>query len=107
MDAKTQLKYEARARIIKAMAHPTRLFILDELSRAGEECVCDLTEKIGVDMSTVSRHLALLKAAGILEDEKRGAMVFYRLKMTCLQKFLDCIDDVLKREAQNQRTLLA
>ena len=84
MDAKTQRKYEARARVIKAMAHPTRLFILDELSRVGEECVCDLTEKIGVDMSTVSRHLALLKAAGILEDEKRGAMVFYRLKMTCL-----------------------
>jgi len=107
MDAKTQAKYEARARIIKAMAHPTRLFILDELSRAGEECVCDLTEKIGVDMSTVSRHLALLKAGGIVEDEKRGAMVFYRLRMTCLLKFLDCVDDVLKCQVQSQRTLLA
>jgi DNA-binding transcriptional ArsR family regulator len=100
-------KYEARARIIKAMAHPTRLFILDELSRAGEECVCHLTEKIGADISTVSRHLALLKGAGIIEDEKCGAMVYYRLKMACLLRFLDCVDDVLKCQVQSQRTLLA
>ena len=106
MDTKTQAKYKARARIIKAMAHPTRLFILDELSKAGEECVCDLTEKIGVDMSTVSRHLALLKGAGIIQDEKRGAMVFYRLRMNCLLKFVDCVDDVLHCQVQSQRMLL-
>jgi len=107
MDAKTQDKYEARARIIKAMGHPTRLFILDELSKVGEECMCDLTEKIGVDVSTVSRHLALLKGAGIVENEKRGAMVFYRLKITCLMKFLDCVDNVMKCQVRSQRTLLA
>ena len=77
MDAKTQAKYEARAKIIKAMAHPTRLFIVDELARHGERCVCELTELVGVDMSTVSRHLAMLKNAGIIEDEKRGAQVYY------------------------------
>ena len=55
------------------MAHPTRLFIVDELARSGERCVCELTEMVGVDMSTVSRHLAMLKNAGIIEDEKRGS----------------------------------
>ena len=67
VDAKTQAKYDARAKIVKAMAHPTRLFIVDELSRRGERCVCDLTEMIGADISTVSKHLSLLKAAGIVE----------------------------------------
>ena len=61
MDLKSQAKYEARARIIKAMAHPTRLFIVDELARTDERCVCELTEMVGVDMSTISRHLAMLK----------------------------------------------
>jgi len=67
VDAKTQAKYEARAKIIKAMAHPTRLFIVDELARSDERCVRELTEMVGVDMSTVSRHLAMLKNAGIVE----------------------------------------
>ena len=58
MNAKTLAKYEARAHIIKALAHPARLLIVDELSNHGERCVCELTEMIGSDMSTVSRHLA-------------------------------------------------
>jgi len=51
--------------------------------------------------------LALLKGAGIVENEKRGAMVFYRLKITCLMKFLDCVDNVMKCQVRSQRTLLA
>ena len=47
---------EARAKVLKAMAHPSRLFILEELNK-GERCVCDLTEMIGADVSTVSKHL--------------------------------------------------
>ena len=76
--AKTQAQYEARAKIIKAMAHPTRLFVVDELTRGGQRCVRELTEMIGVSMSTVSRHLAMLKNAGLVEDEKRGSQVYYR-----------------------------
>ena len=72
--------YEARARVIKAMAHPTRLFIVEELSR-GERCVCDLTEMVGADISTVSKHLSLLKNARIVADDKRGTQVFYSLKV--------------------------
>ena len=106
MDAKSQAKYEARARIIKAMAHPTRLFIVDELSKVGERCVCELTEMVGTDMSTVSRHLALLKGAGLVEDEKRGQMVFYRLRVKCILDFFECVESVMECNARSQRELL-
>ncbi|MCU0785399.1 MAG: metalloregulator ArsR/SmtB family transcription factor [Verrucomicrobia bacterium] len=93
MTAASQAEYRAQADIIKALAHPTRLFIVDELSR-GERCVCELTDMIGVEMPTVSRHLSQLKAAGILEDEKRGAQVFYRLRVPCVLNFFKCIKAV-------------
>jgi len=99
MDAKTQARYEARAAVIKAMAHPTRLFIIDELSR-GEKCVCSLRDLIGADISTVSKHLSVLKDAGILEDEKRGQQVFYRLRMPCILNFFGCVEDVLVANAR-------
>src|SRR5512132_4087968 len=79
MTATDKARYKAQAKVHKALAHPTRLFIVDQLSRA-ERCVCELTEMIGVEMPTVSRHLSVLRAAGILEDDKRGAQVVYRLK---------------------------
>jgi DNA-binding transcriptional ArsR family regulator len=106
MDTKTQAKYEARARIIKAMAHPTRLFIVDKLAQSGEQCVCELTEMIGVDMSTVSRHLAMLKNAGIIEDEKRGSQVYYNLRVRCVLDFLECVESVMKCNAKDQQRLL-
>lgn len=90
MTAAAQAEYKAQARIIKALAHPTRLFIVDELSR-GERCVCELTDMIGVEMPTVSRHLSQLKSVGILEDEKRGSQVFYRLRVPCVLNFFKCI----------------
>ena len=101
MDARTKAKYEARAAVIKAMAHPTRLFIVDELSRE-ERCVCELTEMIGADVSTVSKHLSVLKAAGIVDDEKRGQQVWYSLKMPCVLKFFSCVENVLESNAKKQ-----
>jgi DNA-binding transcriptional ArsR family regulator len=86
-------RYETRARIIKALAHPTRLFMVDELSK-GERCVCELRDMVGADISTVSKHLALLKAAGILADDKRGLQVFYRLKTPCVLGIFDCVEKV-------------
>ncbi len=107
MDTKTHARYEARAKIFKAMAHPTRLFIVDELARGGEKCVCELTEMVGVDMSTVSRHLAVLKGAGIVQDEKRGSMVYYRLRLKCVPRFFDCVESVMKCNAEDQQKLLS
>ncbi|MBF0432148.1 MAG: winged helix-turn-helix transcriptional regulator [Fibrobacteria bacterium] len=88
---------EARALVIKAMAHPTRLFIIEELSR-GKKCVCELTEMLGVDVSTVSKHLSVLKSVGIVKDEKKGLMVFYTLIMPCLLPFMNCIARVLNQD---------
>lgn len=93
MTAAAQARYERQAHIIKALAHPTRLFIVEELAR-GERCVCELTDLIGVEMPTVSRHLGQLKAAGILEGEKRGAQVFYRLRVPCVLNFFKCAQAV-------------
>ncbi len=93
---KAQSRYEARVRVVKAMAHPTRMFIVDELSRSGERCVCELTEMIGDDISTVSKHLALLKKAGIICDDKRGNQVFYRLCVPCIMDFFRCIESVIQ-----------
>lgn len=90
MDRRTQLEYENRARVMKALAHPTRLFLVDELSKK-ERCVCELTEMVGADISTVSKHLAILKNAGILNDRKRGNQVFYSLRTPCVLRFFDCI----------------
>ena len=67
-----------RARVLKALGHPTRLFLVHHLAR-GETCVCELADLVGADVSTVSRHLGVLRDAGILADERRGAQVFYRL----------------------------
>jgi DNA-binding transcriptional ArsR family regulator len=104
LDPKTQARFEARAAVIKAMAHPTRLFIVDKLSRK-ERCVCELTEMIGADMSTVSRHLSVLKSAGILEDQKRGAQVFYKLRMPCILNFFDCVESVIRSTAESKLAL--
>lgn len=93
--------YQARARIAKALAHPTRLLILDVLQQR-EWCVCELTELIGADQSTVSKHLALLKQAGLVDDRKDGVMTFYRPRVTCLEGFWRCIESVLKENLKAQ-----
>lgn len=101
MNAQVQARYQARAKVIKALAHPTRLFIVDQLAKE-ERCVCELTEMIGADMSTVSKHLSVLKDAGVVSDEKRGLMVFYRLRVPCILNLFGCIEGVLKSNAEAQ-----
>ena len=79
-----------RAAIFKALGHPARLRIVEEL-RGGERCVCELVDVSEAGWSTVSRHLSVLKSAGVVEDEKRGLQVFYRLALPCVGTFLDCL----------------
>jgi DNA-binding transcriptional ArsR family regulator len=102
MTATAQTKYKNQARIIKALAHPTRLFIVDELSR-GKRCVCELKDMIGVEMPTVSRHLAMLKNAGILADDKRGLQVFYRLRVPCVLNFFKCVEAVQRNGCKSTK----
>lgn len=101
-----QFQYEARAKVFKALAHPVRLRLINEIDRHGERCVCDLTAAVGLDMSTVSRHLSQLREAGILTHDKRGTTIVYRLRIKCLDGFLRCVDSVLQAEAKRYRETL-
>ena len=105
MTRKDQALLHAKARVFKALGHPTRLFMIQELSK-GECCVCRFAEHIDADLSTVSRHLAVLKQAGLVEDEKRGQQVFYRLRVPCVIQFMDCIEAVIKSSAEAHVELL-
>jgi len=95
----------ARAKVLKAMAHPTRLFIIEELEK-GERCVCDLTDQIGADVSTVSKHLSVLRQAGIVADDKRGNQVFYSLRVPCILNFFGCVESVLESNSREHVALL-
>lgn len=98
-------RYAARAMIAKAMAHPSRLLMLEAMEQ-NERCVCELTELVGADQSTVSKHLAVLKHAGLVGDRKEGVMVYYRVKVCCLKGFWDCIEGVLSENLKAQQAAL-
>ena len=91
--------FKAQAQMFKALAHPGRLLMLDELSR-GERCVCELAALVGSEMPTISRHLSQLKNAGIVDDEKRGAQVFYRLVTPCVMNFFQCVVSVREKSVK-------
>ncbi|UCH83532.1 MAG: winged helix-turn-helix transcriptional regulator [Candidatus Latescibacterota bacterium] len=105
MDDKTRALFEAQAAVLKAVAHPTRLYIVDRLSQ-GEKCVQELTEMIGADVSTVSKHLSVLKNAGIVRDNKCGTQVFYRLEMPCVLNFFSCVQSVIESRLEDQIKLI-
>jgi DNA-binding transcriptional ArsR family regulator len=94
MDKKTAYLYERRVRVIKSLSHPSRLYIVDRLAEH-EYCVNELTELIGSDMSTVSKHLSVLKNAGVVQDEKRGTSMYYSLRIPCILNFFKCADAVI------------
>ncbi len=106
MGDNNRAKYEARAGIIKALAHPSRLMIVDELTEHGQRCVRELTELVGTDLSTVSRHLSVLRNAGIVESEKRGTTVYYRLRVKCIRRFFECVESVLRASAKDRQAVL-
>lgn len=80
-----------RSHVVKAMAHPTRLLVMEALM-TGEQCVNDLTAMAGCDVTTLSKHLAVMKRAGLLVCEKRGLNVYYQIACPCFSEFFRCID---------------
>jgi DNA-binding transcriptional ArsR family regulator len=89
--------YKKRARIIKAMAHPSRLMMLEALAD-GERCVCELQKLVGADISTVSKHLSVMKAAGLVQARKEGLWMHYSLRVPCILDFMNCVEAVLQSE---------
>jgi DNA-binding transcriptional ArsR family regulator len=78
--------------VFKALGHPARVKIVRALAD-GEKCVCDLVEVAGLGWSTVSRHLSVLREAGVVTDEKRGQQVIYQMALPCVNRFLDCLEN--------------
>jgi len=105
MNEKEKALIEAKANVLKALGHPTRLWMAEQLAH-GEKCVCELAEHIDADFSTISKHLSILKQAGVVEVDKRGKQVFYRLKVPCILNFMPCVEAVLQAKAQSHIELL-
>jgi len=80
-----------QAGIFKALGHPARLQMVQAVADE-PRCVCELTELVGLDISTISRHLSVLKAVGLLEDERRGNKIFYRLCLSCVVTMMQCLE---------------
>lgn len=101
MNEREKMQCAGRAKILKALAHPSRVYIVQKL---GEKpyCVCELSEMIGADMSTVSKHLSLLKEAGVVTSEKSKQTVYYRLAAPCVIEFLSCLENVIRRTVEQE-----
>ena len=105
MDKTTRLLYEMKAEIIQAAGHPFRLAIIDFL-KDGEQCVCDIATHVGAQRSNVSRHLAVMLKAGIVDCRKDGLKMMYSLKTPCILNFLSCVTDVLRDQVKANTAVL-
>ena len=98
MIQKVNIRCEELAKIIKSLAHPSHLMIVEELND-GNRYVSELTELVGFDASTVLKHLNILKNAGLVRTEKQGIMIYYILRMPCLMESLRCLESVMEANA--------
>ena len=105
MDATSRKLYEMKAEVIQAAGHPIRLAIIDFL-KDGEQCVCDIAGHVGAQRSNVSRHLAVMLKAGVVDCRKDGLKMMYSLKTPCILNFLSCVTDVLRHKAEAQTEVL-
>ena len=96
---------KAKADILKALANPIRLVVVDALRR-GDLCVCDLNKLVGVRQPTLSRHLNQLKKAGIVTERRNGARVIHHLETPCILKAFDCALEVMKSHAHRRERVL-
>ena len=98
------LRYKADG--LKAMAHPTRLAILETLLK-GEKCVCELVELLKLEQAVVSKHLRVLKDASLVMSQKKGLKIYYSLACPCVADMLHQVPFALGECAAQQRKLLS
>jgi ArsR family transcriptional regulator len=96
---------EIRSRIIKAMSHPVRLMIIDFL-KDGEAPFSKINSLFDSDKSTVSKHLLVLKEAGIVSSRKSGADMIYTLVVPCVIDFFGCVTAVIENNVKRQQVCL-
>ena len=94
-----------RADILKALAQPTRLKIIDFL-RDGQRCVCEIFPAIGEEQSNTSRHLNMMLASGILSRRKDGLKIFYAIKHMEVLQIVDFANRIMTHEFSGLRKLL-
>lgn len=96
---------ELRADILKALAQPTRLKIIDFL-RDGERCVCEIFPAIGEEQSNTSRHLNMMQTAGVLSRRKDGLKIYYAVKQPEILEVIDIVTGVVKEAISGRHKLL-
>ncbi len=85
---------QSQAGVLKALAHPTRLQIIEILER-GEKCVCDLLPALGLEQPNVSQHLAILREHGLIDYRKDGLRVIYWIKDKRVLKIIELVNKIL------------
>ena len=106
MKASDRKLFEMRAEVIKALAHPTRLAIVEFLKDGGR-CVCDIAGISDCDRTNISKHLSVLTGAGILQRRKEGLKVYYALKCPCILDFMNCIETVIRTNFREKKKILS
>ncbi len=94
-----------KSEILKALAHPIRIILVDAL-RQRDMCVCDLNTLVDVDQSSVSRHLAQLKRAGIVSERREGMRVMHHLQTPCILDAIGCAENVLMDRHRKQESIM-
>ncbi|RQW90079.1 MAG: transcriptional regulator [Geobacter sp.] len=95
----------ARAEILKAIAQPTRMKIIEFL-REGERCVCEIFPAIDEEQSNTSRHLNMMQSCGILARRKEGIKIMYWLKHPEVLEILELVSAILRKEISGKNDLL-
>ncbi len=98
-------KFDQLAAIIRATAHPVRLFLLETLM-GNRYCVKELTDMLPYDLSTISRHLKQMKSSGLLLDEREGNCVYYRIQCDCVRRYFDAAMSILKSNINRNNNIL-
>ena len=92
VEAMNKRELEELSTIFKALSHPTRLWMVEQLFES-EKCVCEFVDVLKLDFSTVSKHLSILKHAHVIEDDKRGKNVYYHLRVQCIPTIINCLEN--------------
>lgn len=105
MESNEMERLRLKAEVFKAMGHPLRLGVVEFL-RTGERCVCEIVEHVGTEISNVSKHLSVLKKAGIVADRRDGLKIMYSLTMPCAVDFARCVEGVVIKRLEDQRSVM-
>lgn len=105
MEHKELMFYRERSETLKALANPYRLWMVEKLAK-GELCVCEFNDALDIDYSTISRHLSVLRKAGIVQYKKNGKQVCYSLRTPCILGFLSCFDEVIRLNIKEETEYL-